>query len=100
MKILKGILSESREYYLETKKKIEKKLKELPRGSVKERKIYGKKYFYLQKRKGRRVVHEYLGKSKPTDLLEQIKQRKVLKQELKKVNESLKILRRSTGKKR
>lgn len=99
MKILQGILSESREYYLEAKEKIRKKLANLPKGSIKERVIAGQKYYYLQQRVGERIVHKYLGKKKPEELLLQIKERKVLSAELKKVNEALKILRRSEGRK-
>lgn len=97
MKVLKGILSESKDYYLDTKRKIEKKLLSLPKGSIKERNISGKKYYYLQERKGNRVVHKYLGRNKPEELLKQIKQRKLLKNELKKVNEALRIVKRSEG---
>jgi hypothetical protein len=100
MKILQGILSESKGYYLEAKEKIGKKLGKLAKGSVKERLIAGKKYYYLQHRFGKRVVHKYLGKKKPEDVLAQIKERKALSVELKKVNEALKIIRRSEGRKR
>ena len=99
MKVLKGILSESKEYYLDAKKKIEKRLLELPKGSVKGRLISGQKYHYLQHRIGKKVVHKYLGKNKPESLLEQIKERKALHIELKKVNEALKIIKRSEGRK-
>ena len=47
MKILQGILSESKEYYLEAKEKIKKRLCRLEKGSVKERLIAGKKYYYF-----------------------------------------------------
>ena len=43
--MLKGILSESKKYYLDIKKKMARKLANLPKGSVKERKIAGKKYY-------------------------------------------------------
>ncbi len=97
MKVLKGILSESKEYYLEAKRKIEKKSASLSNGSIKERNISGKKYYYLQERKGNRVVHKYLGRNKPEELLKQIRQRKLFKNELKKVNEALAIIKRSEG---
>jgi hypothetical protein len=100
MKILKGILSESKEYYLDTGQKIEKKISSLPQGSVKERQIAGKKYYYLQSRAGKKIVHKYLGKNKPESLMKQLEQRKVLKVELKKVNEALLMLKRAEGKKR
>ncbi|MDP2922482.1 MAG: hypothetical protein Q8O30_02015 [Candidatus Omnitrophota bacterium] len=99
MNILKGILSEGKEYYLDVKQKIEKKLAVLPRGSIKERKIAGQKYYYLQQRIGKKIIHKYLGKQKPESLIKQIKEREVLKAELKKVNDSLKIIRKSEGRK-
>ena len=97
MKILKGILSESKEHYLDVRKKIRGKLTRLPKGSVKRRLIAGKKYYYLQQRAGKRVVHKYVGKKRPENILAQIKQRKALKAELKKVKEALKIIKRSEG---
>lgn len=100
MSVLRGILSESKEYYLKTKEKIIKKLANLPQGSIKERKISGKPYYYLQHRIGEKVQHKYLGKEKPVNLLKQLKERKSLKSELKKVDEALQMLRRAEGKKR
>lgn len=99
MKVLKGILSESKEYYLDIKKKINNKLANSPRGSIKERKISGGKYYYLQRRDGKKVVHKYLGKNKPEEIINQIKERKVLQNELEKVEEALKIIKRSEGRK-
>jgi len=100
MKVLKNILKESKEYYLELKKKIERKIKNLPKGSVKERRICGKKYYYLQYRKGKKVIHKYLGKNKPEDLIRQIKERKILLNELKKVNETIELINRTEKRKR
>lgn len=100
MRVLQGILSESKEYYLDIKKKIEKKLFSLPIGSIKEREISGKKYYYLQFRKNKKVTQEYLGKIKPEAIIRQIKERNALKGELRKVNEALNIVKRSEGKKR
>jgi len=100
MSILKGILSESKDHYLEAKKKIEGKLANLPRGSVKERMISGKKYFYLQNRVGEKIVHRYLGRKQPEEILRQLQERNKLKSELKKVKEALKLLKRTEGKKR
>jgi hypothetical protein len=97
MKVLKGILSESKDYYLKTKIKIEKKLATLPNGSIKERNISGNKYYYLQERKGNKVVHKYIGRKKPDDLVKQIGQRKLFKSELKKVHEALAIIKKSEG---
>jgi len=97
MKVLQGILSESKEYYLQAREKIKKKLSNLPKGSIKERMIAGKKYYYLQQRVGKKVVHKYLGKRKPEEVMNQIKERKALGIELRKVNEALRIIKRSQG---
>ncbi len=97
MSALKGILSESKGQHLEVKKKIEEKLANLTRGSVKERIISGKKYFYLQSRIAKKIVHKYLGRKKPGEILHQLQERKKFKVELKKVKEALKLLRRAEG---
>src|SRR4030042_4106765 len=95
--LLHGILSESKEYYLQSREKIKKKLANLPKGSVKERLIAEKKYYYLQQRVGKKVVHKYLGKRSPEEVASQIKERKALCIQLKKVNEALRIIKRSEG---
>jgi len=100
MSVLKGILLESQEYYLSIKKRISRQLSDLPKGSVKERIISGKRYYYLQRRVGKKIVHEYLGRGKPEDLIKKIKLRKSLKLELKKIEESLKMLNRAKGRAR
>lgn len=100
MKVLQGILSESEKYYLDSKRKIQEKLSKLPKGNIKEREISNKKYYYLQQRIGKKIVHKYLGKDKPEELIKQLKEREALKAELKKVCEALRILKRSKGRKR
>jgi len=100
MIILKGNLSDSKKHYQEAKKIILKNLSPLPQGSVKERKISGHKYYYLQKRVDRKIVHKYLGKEKPKKLIKDLKLRKSLKAGLKKVDEALKMIRKTQGKKR
>lgn len=99
MEVLKGILSESKEYYINIKGKIEEKLAGLPKGSIKVREISGKKYYYLQQRVNKKVKHQYLGKEKPEVIIKQINERKRLESELKKVNNALKILKKAEGKK-
>lgn len=97
MNVLKGILSESLDYYLNIKNKLQRKLADLPKGNIKERTISGKKYYYLQQRIAHKIVHKYLGKQEPGDLIKKIQLRISLKNELKKVEESLKLLKRSKG---
>ena len=99
MSVLKDILKESKQHYIEAKNKIEKKLSLLPKGSVKERKISTRKYYYLQYRVGKKIIQKYLGKVKPEKLIQQLRERRLLKAELCKVNEALRVLKRSEGRK-
>lgn len=98
--VLKGILKESMDYYLQLEKKIGDRLEGLPKGSVKKRKIGGKNYYYLQTRKGPKVVHKYLGKNEPKEIQTKIDERAKLAKELKKTREMIKILKRAEGRKR
>jgi hypothetical protein len=100
MNVLKGILKDSKKHYQDVRKKIVKKISGLPQGSIKERKIAGRKYYYLQKREGQKVVHKYLGKVKPEKLVKDLKLRKSLQVELKQVDEALKMIQKAEGKKR
>ena len=99
MSVLKDILKDSKQHYVEAKRKIEKKLLSFSQGSVKERIISGRKYYYLQYRKGEKVIQKYLGKVKPDKVIKQLKEKRLLKAELRKVNEALKMLKRSEGRK-
>ncbi len=92
MEDLKDLMQENLEYYLEQKKIIISRLFVLPRGKIKEKKINGDSYFYLQYRQAGRVVDRYIGKRAPEDLLENLSQRKMLEIELKKVREAIKLL--------
>lgn len=94
MRVLKGILKESQEYYKKIEKEIIKRLSSLPRGNIKKRKLNRQFYYYLQFRKDSRVIHKYLGKKKPAQIYEALKERKQLEKELKKVRNSLKLLRK------
>jgi hypothetical protein len=94
MKVLKGVIEESQAYYRQIEAEILKRLAALPKGSVKKRKLNNQAYYYLQARQGRRVVHKYLGKHKPEEIIKQLKARKQLAAELKKVRHSLKNVKK------
>jgi len=94
MKILKGILNESKEYYEKQEREIIKELSKLPKGSIKKRKLGRRYYYYLQNRKGKKIIHKYLGKSKPQEIIDKVKRRKVLEKELRKIKASIKLLSR------
>jgi hypothetical protein len=65
----------------------------LPKGSIKPKKIGGETFFYLQYRRGKTVKSDYIGKSFPPALQENLSERKRLESELKQVREALKLLR-------
>ncbi len=99
MIILQEILADSKKHYQEVRKKILKNLSSLPQGSVKKRKISKRIYYYLQQRVGSKIIHKYLGKEEPEELIKELKLRKSLKAELKKVDEALKVIQKVQGKK-
>lgn len=100
MRVLEGILKDSEEYYLKLEKDIRNKLVHLAVGSIKIRVISGKKYYYIQKRNKHKVIHKYVGKEYPEALEKSIKERVLLKKELKKVLDSIKLLKKTKGRKR
>ena len=83
MAILKGILKESLDYYLDLDKQYKARLKVLPRGSILKRRIG--RQDYLKFRDGVRVQSRYLGKKRPADIDKAIKERRLLKKQLKEV---------------
>ena len=95
MSIIKGVLKESAAYYADVEKKINALIKDLPHGSVKRRKIGRSTYWYLQKRIGDKIRHQYLGKQKPADIIKKLAEGKRLKKELKKVRLSKRIIARA-----
>ena len=92
MEDLKNVLKESLEYYQEQEKIIISRLSLSPKGRFKKKKIGKDIYYYLQYRKGKKIIDEYIGKKIPKDLEDQLKQRKKLEAELKKVREALRLL--------
>lgn len=94
MRVLKGILKESAEYYKSVEKELIDRISVLPKGSVKKRTISNKVYYYLQFRKKGKVIHKYIGKAKPEKLIRQLKERSQLERDLKKVRRSLALLKK------
>lgn len=91
MKVLKGILGVSKSYYKNLKKKLELEISKLPKGSIKKRKIGNRFYYYLQYRDNNKVIHKYLGKNNPEEIINKIEKRNSLSKELKKTIESLNL---------
>ena len=65
------------------------RLTQLPQGTVKEREISGRTYYYLQRREGKKVRHTYLGKAVPADIQKKMRERKQLRAELDKIQGAL-----------
>ncbi|HXT01332.1 MAG TPA: hypothetical protein VN915_11700 [Elusimicrobiota bacterium] len=94
MAILKGILKDGLDYYRELDQRYRARLKELPIGSVLKRRIGRKDYYYLIYRSGGRVISRYLGKEEPIQMEKDIKERRLIKKQMKEVRENLLLLRR------
>jgi hypothetical protein len=62
MKVIKGVLEEELQNSLRMKKQYENAIKELPKGSLVEKKIRGHKYYYLAIREKSKVKYVYKGK--------------------------------------
>lgn len=93
MSDLRDVLSESLKFYEEQKAKVAARIALLPKGTIKEKKIGARKYFYLSYRQGKRIVDRYLGPSIPKDLPRKLEERKKLLERLKEIKAGLKLLR-------
>lgn len=82
--VIKSVLAEELKNSLQMKKAYEKELKELPEGSLSEKKINGHKYYYLAKRQGKKVKFLYKGKLSEAEKKHyvQIKQKRSKKKKL------------------
>jgi len=62
MKVLKGVLAEELENSLQMKKRYKQALQKLPRGSLVEKNIGGRAYYYLAFRENKKVRFVYKGR--------------------------------------
>jgi len=93
MEDLQNILNESKDYYLKERKFLIAQISQLPKGTIKKKQLKGNNYYYLQYRKGSKVIQDYIGKTIPKQLKSNLSQRRRLEIELKKVNHALKLLK-------
>ncbi|SRR5258708_5583357 len=100
MVILKGILKDSWDHYKHLEAKIKKRLKELPSGSVFKRRIGNQSYYYLNVRKGQKVVSKYLGKEPPDGIEKALREKRLLLKQQRDVKQSLHVLKKTQRKKR
>ena len=92
MKVLRGILKDSLAYYERLERELVRRLSKLSKGSIKRRQIKGRTYYYVQRREGSKVRHQYLGRKRPEDLIKAIQERRRLRGELVKVRAALGLL--------
>lgn len=96
MEDLKDVLEENLEYYIEQEQLVTARLSILPKGRIKKKKVNGEFYFYLQYRKGTKVIDEYVGKEVPGYLEENLEERKLLEKGLEKVRGAIKMLHKKS----
>ncbi|MZP31208.1 hypothetical protein GTO91_15985 [Heliobacterium undosum] len=97
MSIIKGVLIEERERLIEMEKMIKKRIEQLPKGSIRIRKLGKKEYRYFVYREGSKVKNQYLKLSddEVEELQMKIAERKRLEQTLKSIQEDFRIIRRA-----
>jgi len=93
MQDIRNTLEEGLEFYREQERLISARLALLPKGQIKAKRIGRNLYYYLQYRKGKEFKSDYLGKSLPSELREQIEERTRLERELRRVRGGLRLLR-------
>lgn len=83
MYIIDTVIQQEKERNLQMQKEYERRIAELPRGSLYIRKLYNKEYCYLRYKKDGKVHNVYAGKAeKAAEIEEQIKKRKHLEKML------------------
>jgi hypothetical protein len=93
MKVLLDLLVAESHKNLQLQRELENNISSLPRGSIKERKVKDKTYYYLAYRENKKVINRYIG----VDLLEVKKlsrlilERKVFENQLKQLQKDWKI---------
>ena len=92
MRVLAGILKDSLRYYQRLERQLLRRVAKLPRGSVKRRRLKGRVYYYVQERRGAKVVHQYVGRQRPEAFVKAIHERRTLKRELAKVRAALQLI--------
>ena len=88
--ILTSVLQEKRriEYML---KKYREEYESLPKGTISEKAVGDKTYYYLKYRDGKKVVSKYVSKAEIDTLREQVEKRKHIEVMIKSLTEELNI---------
>lgn len=98
MSVIDEVLQEEYERSSRISAALEAELAGLPRGSIRERVIKGKPYYYLQFREGGHVRSRYVSRDEVGVLRSQLVRRKEVLAALKEQKESRKKIERALGK--
>ena len=74
MQDIRNTLEEGLEFYREQERLVSARLALLPKGRIKAKRIGRNVYYYLHYRKGKEFKSDYLGKSVPSELREQLEE--------------------------
>ena len=74
--------------------KYQEEYSQLPKGSLSEKKTGGKSYYYLKYRDGKKVVSEYINKSRIDEVRIQLEKRRHIEVMMKSLQEELAIANR------
>lgn len=99
MSILMDILQEELDRLADQQIAYEEDLKEIPKGYISKKCIYGRERYYLQYREDGKICSKYIPNEKLPALEEQIRRGKHLKASLRRVKEDQKKLRKVLRKK-
>ena len=90
--ILDLLVTESRKN-LQLQRELENNISRLPKGSIKERKVKDKTYYYLAYRENKKVINRYIGADplEAKKLSQQILERRAFKNQLKQLQKDWKI---------
>ncbi|MCR5790756.1 MAG: hypothetical protein K6G83_12775 [Lachnospiraceae bacterium] len=79
MRMLEATIKQERDRIEYMLLRYQKMLQELPKGTLSEKKVGTKTYFYLKYRVGKKVVSDYVKKEQLPELLEQLEHKKHIK---------------------
>lgn len=94
MSILDQVLEEEYDRLNRMREALELEIKELPAGYISKKDIKGKKYFYLQKRHGGKILSTYIPEVQVGDFQKKIERRRMMEKRMKEVDKSLQKIKR------
>ncbi len=103
MSIMMDILEEEKKRLEELMDMYRKKIEQAPQGSISAKERGGRRYLYLARREGGRVVFEYVGRDVPEvrdALSEGIRHRKEYQEKLRQARDNLREIKRALRGKR